>query len=53
MFQHLGISLEAGVRGTLKQTFFSNILVECECAKGKAVKLSRISELLAEKERLR
>lgn len=50
VFQYFGVPLEAGVRGIVKQMFSLNILVESEYVEGKTVKLSRIFELLAEKE---
>lgn len=53
MFQHFGFPLDTRTRVTVKQTFSLTMLVECECIKGMAMKLSRMSELLAEKERLR
>lgn len=37
----------------MKQAFSLNSLVECKFVDGRVVKLSRMSELLAEKERLR
>jgi len=44
--KHLEIPLETGVRGTVKQTFFMNTLIECECVEGKIGHMSKMYELV-------
>lgn len=46
VFKHLEIPFETGVRGTLKQTFFMNTLIECECVEGKIGHMSKMYELV-------
>lgn len=52
VFQNVGIPLEAGVKGTVKQTFSLSTLVESECVEGKFVHLRRMPELLDKQEKL-
>lgn len=47
------IPLEAGVRGTIKQSFSMNTLVECECMEGNIGYMSKMTELVVEQSQLR
>ncbi|KAH0714995.1 hypothetical protein KY284_007900 [Solanum tuberosum] len=53
VFKHLNIPVGAGTVGTVKQSFSLNTLVECECIKGKAGPLSKMSQLVLEQGQLK
>lgn len=52
-FNYFGLPLGAGVKGTVKQMFSANTLVECDCIEGKVGHLSKMSELLIEQDQLK
>ncbi|KAK4736944.1 hypothetical protein R3W88_000641 [Solanum pinnatisectum] len=53
VFQHLNIPMGKGTVGTVKQSFSLSTLVECECIKGKAGPLSKMSQLVMEQDQLK
>uniref|UniRef100_A0A0V0HDX3 Putative ovule protein n=1 Tax=Solanum chacoense TaxID=4108 RepID=A0A0V0HDX3_SOLCH len=53
VFKCMEIPLEAGVRGTIKQSFSMNTFVECECMEGNTRYMSKMTELVVEQSQLR
>ncbi|KAG5631634.1 hypothetical protein H5410_003351 [Solanum commersonii] len=53
VFNHLNIQVGAGIVGTVKQSISLSTLVECECIEGQTGQLSKMSQLVAERDQLK
>ncbi|KAG5585146.1 hypothetical protein H5410_045580 [Solanum commersonii] len=53
VFTHLNVSVGVGTADTVKQSISLSTLVECECIEGKTGQMSKMSQLVAERDQLK